>query len=415
MNKKYLNQMLTYFSKVYHIDEKIKGLKDKRFNPSIKTSTISLVVLISFMLQIRSFNRLEHWLERNKFKRLMPKKAKLPRIDAVRRSLMEFELDSLNNMYDDIIKTAIKNKILKTGTIGGFKVSAIDGVELFESTKKCCSNCLTRESKQGGIHYFHRAVTVMTVGSDPHLMLGEEMLLPKEDSSDKNEGELTGGKRLIRKLHEKFNHFADIIVGDALYMNSIWLNEVLSLGMDAVVRVKSERLLIVKDALALFSKCEASKEWTVKKSSNKKIIISAWDDQFEMTGMDSKVRFLKFIEEIHANDKVEIKEVWIVTTSKYAPAETLWEIIHKRWDIENNGFHQLKTEWHLDHCFLHDPTGINAVLKFILISFNLMQLYFFRCIRGFREKRFLQIDIIEDLRDEMLTYKNKNGFLTDST
>ena len=31
-------------------------------------------------------------------------------------------------------------------------------------------------------------------------------------------------------------------------MNSIWLNEVLSLGMDAVVRVKSERLLIVKDA-----------------------------------------------------------------------------------------------------------------------------------------------------------------------
>ncbi|SHH80779.1 hypothetical protein SAMN02745135_02214, partial [Caloranaerobacter azorensis DSM 13643] len=34
---------------------------------------------------------------------------------------------------------------------------------------------------------------------------------------------------------------------------------------------------------------------------------------------------------------------------------------------------------------------------------NLMQLYFFRCIRGFRKKRMLQIDIIEDIRDERFT------------
>jgi len=43
---------------------------------------------------------------------------------------------------------------------------------------------------------------------------------------------------------------------------------------------------------------------------------------------------------------------------------------------------------------------------FIIMAFNLMQLYFFRCIRGFRKKRMLQIDIIEDLRDEMLLIKD---------
>ncbi|SHH58202.1 hypothetical protein SAMN02745135_01279, partial [Caloranaerobacter azorensis DSM 13643] len=42
-------------------------------------------------------------------------------------------------------------------------------------------------------------------------------------------------------------------------------------------------------------------------------------------------------------------------------------------------------------------------LMFIIIAFNLMQLYFFRCIRGFRKKRMLQIDIIEDIRDERFT------------
>ncbi|MBV1822237.1 transposase, partial [Bacteroidales bacterium MSK.15.36] len=126
----------------------------------------------------------------------------------------------------------------------------------------------------------------------------------------------------------------------------------------------------------------ANKEWIVNKGSKSYIKIKAWDeDNFEMADSEIKVRFIKFIEEIHNGDKIEIKEAWIITTDKLTSVETLWKIMHKRWDIENNAFHQLKTEWHLEHCFLHSPTGIETILMFILIAFNLMQLYFFRCIR----------------------------------
>ena len=45
-------------------------------------------------------------------------------------------------------------------------------------------------------------------------------------------------------------------------------------------------------------------------------------------------------------------------------------------------------------------------LQFDAVAFNLIQLYFFRCIRGFRKKGMLQIDIIEDIRDEILTIKD---------
>jgi hypothetical protein len=196
-------------------------------------------------------------------------------------------------------------------------------------------------------------------------------------------------------------------VADALFCKSTWIKEVLSIGMNAVVRVKDERLHIVKDALALFKCSEANKEWIVKKRNKKYTIIKAWDeDNFEMPDETIKVRFIRFVEEEHLGDKVEIKEGWIITTDKFASVETLWKIMHKRWDIENNAFHQLKTEWHLDHCFLHSPTGVETILMFIIIAFNLMQLYFFRCIRGFRKKRMLQIDIIEDIRDERLTLEN---------
>jgi hypothetical protein len=406
MGKNCLKQILTYINKVYDVGEKINSLKNKNKSP-VKIATISFIVLFGFMLQIRSFNRLERMLKKNKFKKVLPKKTKMPYIDAVRRSLSDFDLDWLKDFHSHIVKTTIENKVFRNGTIDGLKVVAIDGTELFESTKKCCDKCLTRNDKNGTKHYFHTSIVCATVGSDPHIIIGQEMLEPKKDSPDKNEGEITGAKRLIKKLYKEFHHFADIIVADALYCKSTWVKEVLSIGMNVVIRVKDERLHIVKDALALFKFEEVNKEWIIKKRSKKYTIVKAWDeDNFEMPDSSIKVRFIKFIEEIHNEDKIEFKEAWIITTDKFVSVETLWKIMHNRWHIENNAFHQLKTEWHLDHCFLHSPSGVETVLMFILIAFNLMQLYFFRCIRGFRKKRMLQIDFIEDIRDEMLLINN---------
>jgi hypothetical protein len=34
---------------------------------------------------MKSFNRLEHWLKKGKFKKALPKKTKIPRIDTIRQ------------------------------------------------------------------------------------------------------------------------------------------------------------------------------------------------------------------------------------------------------------------------------------------------------------------------------------------
>jgi hypothetical protein len=408
MSIKYLNQMLNYFSKVYHFREKIKTIKDGRIKPQVDMTTISFIVLMGFMLQVPSFNRLEKWIKKNKFKKLFLRKSRMPSIDTVTDSLDKVDLDSLESFNKDIVKTAINNKVFRYGTIDGYKVVAIDGVELFESTKKHCENCLTREYSDG-IHYFHRSVVCMTVGSDPHIILGQEMLEPKNDGSNKDEGELTAGKRLINNLYNDYKHFADIIVADALYMKSTWIQELLDLGIDSVIRAKDERLHVVKDALGIFKSREADNKWTTTKAPNEIIEVKAWDeDDFEMTNLDSKIRFVRFLEKITTGDKIEFKEIWIVTTNKNIDNKTLWKIIHSRWHIENNGFHQLKCQWNLKHCYFHSPTGIEAVMMFIIIAFNLMQLFFFRCLRGFREKKMLQIDIIEDLRDDLAVISRCN-------
>ena len=53
--KSCLKQILTYINEVYYVGGKINSLKNKN-NSTVKISTISFIVLFSFMLQIRSLN-----------------------------------------------------------------------------------------------------------------------------------------------------------------------------------------------------------------------------------------------------------------------------------------------------------------------------------------------------------------------
>jgi hypothetical protein len=80
------------------------------------------------MLQVPSFNKLEYWINKGKFKKLFPKKTRMPSADAIRFCLDKIDLSGLNSMHKSIIKTAIENKVFRNGTIDGHKVFAIDGV-----------------------------------------------------------------------------------------------------------------------------------------------------------------------------------------------------------------------------------------------------------------------------------------------
>jgi hypothetical protein len=410
MTKGYLKTLLKYVSNVYDLGKKINSLRDKRKNTSIPTKAVAISLIIGFMLSIRSFNKLDDYLENNDFRKIIPKRMKLPRIGTVRGSLKTFEIDGLVGVHDEILKESKKNKLYRNGTIDGLKVVALDGVELFESKKKNCPNCLTRIINKVP-HYYHKSVVAGYVGTDPHLVLGQEMLKPKQDSSSyKGEGELTAAKRLITALHQKHHNFADIIVYDAIACNAPWINFIKQYNMESVVRVKDERLNIVKDALGLFKTREADSFWEVQNKNNRVTNICAWSENIYMSGVEGDIRFVKFVEDVidlSTGEIVKTSEIWIITTAKNINLETLRKIIHARWGIENNIFRQLKNQWHMDHCFIHHENGLEATLMFMIIAFNLMQLFFFRCLRNFRSRKLLQIEVIERIVIEIVSYRGK--------
>ena len=412
MKKIILEKFMDYINGVYRLSEYVRKIRDGRQRRGIKTNVVAYILIFAFALQVSSFNRMKYLMEDNKrrFQNLLPKGTRIPKIDAVRDIVKQMEMSGVRQMFDGIIDKAIENKVLRENTINGLRVAAVDGVELFSSKVKSCEGCLTREV-QGEEEYFHKAVVCMTVGADPHIALGIEMLGPKNDGSDKDEGEMTGVKRLLRKINREHYHFADVIVADALYMNAPFINLVKGIGMDVVVRAKDQRLNIVKDALGLFKKRPPDYEFN---DTKKRVLV--WDeDNFHMEGCGENIRFLKFEEHwVTPKGKKMCREAWCITTlNKGISAHTVWLIMRKRWDIENNGFRMLKTYFHADHNYVHGKDTNEKILLFILTAFNLVELFLFRRLKHFRVRKLLRIDIITSLFDQLLIHNMSHHF-TDS-
>ncbi len=199
-----LKKLLTYMKSVYQIPAKVKALSDGRKRRSIPAFNVIMPVLVALILQYESFHTIFTAPESmgRRLKHLI--KGRIPKVDAVRDVLTRTLPQEVEGIHASMIKRIRRNGVMRGGTIGRYVVAAIDGVELFSSTKKSCPLCLTRKNQAGETEYFHRSVVCASVGKDPHIIYGQEMLKPR-DGTEKDEGELTGGKRLIRRLRKEFD------------------------------------------------------------------------------------------------------------------------------------------------------------------------------------------------------------------
>ena len=188
-------------------------------------------------------------------------------------------------------------------------------------------------------------------------------------------------------------------------------NAVSSSGIKSVIRVKDRRLKVVKDTNTAFRNRDSDIIWRKNETT-----VSVCDTVVQMNGATVPVRYVKFFKKTkdRKTGKSKYSQICVITTAMHVSLETLYKIIQARWGVENNVFRQLKTEWHMDHCFIHDENGFEASLIFMIIAFNLMQLFFFRRMKNFRQRRLLQVEIIERIIREMVVYNAGDNYLIDT-
>ena len=97
--------------------------------------------------------------------------------------------------------------------------------------------------------------------------------------------------------------------------------------------------------------------------------------------------------------------MWLVMTLETADYGVLWEMMNRRWDIEENGFHQLKTYYHAKHCYCRD--AVETIFNLIIIGFNVRELYLYRRSRNFAGSGISRKSINRIFCDDLLTEKVK--------
>jgi IS4 transposase len=226
------------------------------------------------------------------------------------------------------------------------------------------------------------------------------------------EGELTASLRLVKWLWKNFKHFADVVVVDAGFPRAPFINSLLKRGIHVVIRLKDERMHIMQDARGLYNQREPDEEWT-ERESNRETKVLLWDEEGleSWEGVKEPLRVVRIIEEkrynqIRGGQRIEVREqreiiVGASLPKQQAPPQVVREIIHRRWDIENPGFHELKGNWHLNHCYVHQEVAIQAVLWLMLLAVNLFWLFLYRNRRSFATSGYSQREVAELLRNEL--------------
>ncbi len=247
-------------------------------------------------------------------------------------------------------------------------------MNFFPSRHRHCSECLKRKRKIGNkevIEYYHHGVVCHLIGLELAIPLDIELTRPGEN-------EVSTAKRLLERVFCNYSRFFDVVLADALYMESPFFNFCLDRGKHIIAVLKSNYRTLLEDAKGLFSDMEP-KSWNGERCS-----IKYWQAEgFRTEAINAPLRVLH-TEETHYK-RQRIAGQWLENTQRQSwwwattvpegllSARQLYKAGHKRWDIENGNFNTLGRDWALNHCFKHDPIAIVNFVLTLFIAFVLVQ------------------------------------------
>ena len=217
------------------------------------------------------------------------------------------------------------------------------------------------------------------------------------------EGEETAAKRLLDRVLALYGRFFDAVLGDALYFDAPFINFCLDHGKHAIVTLRGDDRLLLKDARDLFAQ-RTPGQWTEGKRR-----VQFWDEEgfTSCEGVKQPLRVLRTVETTTGRRRVDGQWqpnettgewFWATTLSKrQLPTLAFWRAGHWRWDIENDCFNALGEHWGLDHCYKHDPTAIVNFTLTLFIVYALLQCFWLRNFKPPLRARLTLIALAREL------------------
>lgn len=339
---------------------------------------------------------------------------KIPKTHGFREGIKKLRSEELKKINIKIVKKSRENKIYRQGSIDGLVVAGIDGVETFGSYKKDWKNSYKTKIKVKTYNEgkeeieereYHKQINLVAkiVGKRPGLVLDYEKITD-QGKNGKQQYEPNVGIKLLTRIRKEYGRMIDIIVGDAIYLNKKFIQKLLELDYHCVIRLKDNNSSIIENAEGIF-KIKEPDEWKDKRkvvntNIHREREIKAWSDVFEYEGI--KIRVVKFEEKYSkTKKKKQVDIIYVISTDINISVQTINKIIHARWDIENNGFNELKNYWNMKHCFIAEANAIDVIIETIIMSYNIWEMYLYQHLHNFEKKKITKIGYIEEIRESM--------------
>jgi len=386
----------------FGLRREVAGLRDRRGRPQIALATVWLCVFAMFALRLRSFHVLEEELRQRRGWERWVGSRRLPSADTVGRVLAGMSLEEHRALLVALGRRAWRAKAMHGRPGETYRVVALDGHELWASRARCCAECLVREVCVGGAmvrEYYHRVVVAQWVGVTPPGIVDLERVRP-------GEGEVVAARRLVTRLLGCAGRLIDVITADALYLEAPFIATVLAAGKHVVIVMKQEARELYQDAERL----RALQPPQVIEDGARTTRL--WD----LPGLESFSTLHRPMRVVWAEEQtlrhrrvggvtrevVETGEwVWVTDLVPAAvPAGKIQQWGHDRWDLENRGFNELTTLWHMDHCFVHHPTAIEALLLTLSAAFLLTYLFYERNLKPGEHRPGTRLALAARLRED---------------
>ena len=318
-------------------------------------------------------------------------RGELPSADTLGRVASKVDPEAIRRELVSFYRTVRRNKALSPDS-HGLTALVFDGHESTSSYLRECSGCLKRRirTKDGvRVQHYHRYVAASLVGKDAHCFLDIESIRPGED-------EIAAARRLYARVHSRFARAYDVVLGDALYLEGPFFQDVIDRGKHVLAVLKRKDLNLFKDAEALFAEIEP----LVFQSGGRER--RCWDVSgfTSFSTVKRPLRVVKSVETWHVRGQIsgEIEEMsscwmWATTLpSESVDTRACVALAHSRWDIENQGFNEARNHYHIDHVYHHDPGAMLVLTLLAMLAINLFRTFYRRNLKPAFRRRFSRTD-----------------------
>lgn len=313
---------------------------------------------------------------------------RLPHMDTVNNVLCALPCEKLDQIRMDLMSRLFEQKWLRDcRLLGKYYLVAVDATGVVSFDRRHCEHCLTKQTKNGKISYFHYVLEAKLVTEEGYAFsLASEWIENPSGAFNKQDCERKAFVRLAAKLKKQYPRLPICILADGLYPYENAFKTCEDNGWKFIFVLQDNSLKTVQEELVLTRRSAPAAAFCTSKNG--------WwiEDEYRyQTDIDYHGKYtLNWIQCIETRTKKKESKTHIPPPPKETSRfEYVTNLIpdrnnvraicgggRLRWKIENEGFNAQKNNgYELEHKFCRKSyTGLQNYYSLMQIAHAINQL-----------------------------------------